>query len=408
MSKFLQFIDIKKKLFFNIKLILLALMPALTAIFIGDLLLVFIFMSLGGESLSLELLIYTLIEGGFAWLLGKLSDKWNKKNVLLLIHSLALIFLLFLFYNHEHLSKYLFLAGLAGMIFVPSPAARSYIIDHYHANVLIYKSLYITETRLISISWLAQYLPWALVFVFNFFSKSQYVLFIIIMLILNVFMLLFFIKKENVKVKSDNNTSILIHFNKSKNILLAFLFAQTVFFVLFSKIEFIPQNNGLFFLVGIGAIIGTILGLFYQKTPHLSTITYTYGICFGLSLLGVLFLWVFDINSAIVIDAFVKIQIIYLGGIGGFYLPFIYDIVIQRGGANHRGRMLACLEIVQLVASLFGILLTSILQNKLTFLFFLISILFVFSIILQIKEENELNKSRKTRIQNLLKGRNSW
>lgn len=369
------------------------LVPALFAIFLGDSLLVFIYKNLGKDSISIELFIYTTAEGVFAWILGKLVDIWSRKGVLIIIHILTSICLFFLYLNENALENYYYLALIASVIFIPSPAARSYIIDQYRSNIFNYKYLQLTTTRLIGISWIFQYLPWVFFIFLSYLSKKTYIALMIVGLLLNLTFIFFLFKDKHRESTVNLDESELIQFSELKNILLAFLFGQSVFFIAFSKSAFILKNSELFTLIGIGTMLGTIFSLFYRKIPHLSVITNSYGIGFLISLTGILVLAFTPSYESI--SSFVIPQIVHIGTIGGFYLPFVYDVVISRGRSRHRGRMLAYLEITQLIASLIGISFVSFFDGDVILLFSITSLFFLISIFFQLIEENRNKKDKK-------------
>jgi MFS family permease len=373
----------------DIKNVITALLPAFIAIFLGDWLLVFIYKNMGKESLSIQLFIYTLAEGIMAWILGKSADSWSRKGVLIIIHVLALSCLLFLYFYHHVADEYYYLVIIGSILFIPSPAARAYIIDHYQSNILIYKKLHLTTTRLIGISWLFQYLPWVFFILLAGLNKPQFILLISFGLMINL-ILVYFLFQGKFEEKHKHTSEPSVKFRGISNILMAFLLAQSVFFLVFSKTEFIFTNGSLFSLIGIGCMIGTLLSLFYKKIPHLSIITNSYGICFVLSLTGVLALLFTSPNENI--DLFVKLQIVHLGALGGFYLPFVFDVVIRKGKSTHRGIMLAYLEIIQLIASLIGIFIVSMFEKNNVLLFSIPPFFYLIALFFQFKEEHYLEK----------------
>lgn len=113
------------------------LTPALLPIFLGDLVLLFIFLTLGGHEdeessknlkiaiqsstgrISPILLIYSILEATSTWLIGKLSDVWARRKVLILVHVIALVPLSLYFFID---SIYLLLA--TSVLFSPGPQER--------------------------------------------------------------------------------------------------------------------------------------------------------------------------------------------------------------------------------------------------------------------------------------------
>lgn len=83
----------------------------------------------------------------------------------------------------------------------------------------------------------------------------------------------------------------------------------------------------------------------------------------------------------------VGFQVIAISAIGGSYLPYVYDIIAGRSRAERRSTMLAVAEITQLVASLFGVAVSVALGERNLLLFAMTSVLFLFAIYYQSKEE---------------------
>lgn len=175
------------------------LLPSLTSIFLGDLLLVFLFLNLAREKLSLEFFVYVLLEAASLFCLGKLSDKWSRKNVLITIHIMTLPLLGVLYFYIQqyqmtslHLENHIYYLFAAGLIYSPGPPCRAILVDNYKSTIIrspnnnFYDILNLTETRIISISWIAQYLPWALAPVFALVSRSEWLLVLIVLMALNI------------------------------------------------------------------------------------------------------------------------------------------------------------------------------------------------------------------------------
>ena len=143
---------------------------------------------------------------------------------------------------------------------------------------------------------------------------------------LNIPLLFFRLKDPMEKRLHTHHQPITKGFNRSPFTLCAMFFAQIVFWAVFDKIDLLENREFIFSMVGIGASIGTILSMFHRKTPHVSAITDFYQLGFVFCIISAIFSYHF--NSHILL----MFQLVMISLIGGFYLPFVYDIVVSKGG----------------------------------------------------------------------------
>lgn len=241
--------------------------------------------------------------------------------------------------------------------------------------------MHLTEARLIGISWIAQYLPWVLFPILTLPSKDEYIVLLIVLVSLSTFfMFTVFSDPIDRKIEAHHAPFRKI-FIKSPFTLTALLFAQLAFWIPFESIEFMRHSKVLFFLVGFGATFGTVLSLWYRKTPHTSVVTFAYGWGFMLSVSTLIYL--FTTGESIPLG----LQMILISSLGGFYLPFVFDIVIRKTVAEQRGTMFACAEVVQSISSIFGMTIATFFGNMPLLLLSIISIFFIVAILLQLKED---------------------
>ncbi len=370
------------------------LLPSLTSIFLGDLLLVYVFFSLGSEKLSLQFFAYAFFEALALFCLGKLSDKWSRKKALLMVHLLALPLLVVLYFyvykeqiEHEELKNHIYLLLMAGLIYSPGPPCRAIIVDNFRSTIIklhednFYNKLNLTETRLIGISWIAQYLPWALSPLFALVDKSQHLFILIILMGLNIPFLVLRLKDAMEKSLHTHHQPFRKSFSRSPFTLSGLFLAQIVFWAVFDKIDLLQNREFVFSMVGIGASIGTILSMLHRKTPHITAITDFYQLGFVFCIISSIFSYYFNDQTLL------TFQLIVISLIGGFYLPFVYDIVVSKGGAEHRATMFACTEVVQGISSVFGMVLITVAGNNLVLLFSVATVLYMGAHLLQTKEK---------------------
>ncbi len=356
------------------------LFPSLLPIFLGELLLAHIFLILGKERLSVEFFAYIILEATSLWFSGKLSDIWSRRKVLLLIHCSTLVTLILSYFFRNDLKRPFLLLLASGILFNPGPAARAILIDNFKSTIIktsnnFYSKLHLTETRSIGISWIVQYLPWIFAPFFILLSEYQRLFLIIGLLLFSIPLLYYQLSDSLEKSVLSKHRSFIKNFNKSPLILSGFLFAQLVFFTTFDKVDFLKNSSNLFSLIGIGALLGTIFSLFFRKTPHLSVVTYSYA--FGMMLSFTNFLYYFFAKNEFINTG---LSLIHLAAVGGFYLPFVFDIIISKSNAQNRGTLFACAEVVQSLAAVLGVIAMTLIGDNPIFLFATTTILFTIAL----------------------------
>lgn len=363
------------------------LFPALLPIFLGDLLVAHILLILGREQLSMDFFVYTLFNATSLWFLGKLSDIWSRKKILLLIHFAAVVPLILFCFLKNDLKRPLLFILITGIIFSPGPAARAILIDNFKSTIIkttnnFYSKLHLTETRLIGISWMVQYLPWIFAPIFILLSEYQRLLLIIALMLLSIPLLLYQLSDALEKSVLSHHRSFIKIFNKAPFILSGLLFVQVVFFTTLDKVDFLKNSPNLFSLIGIGALLGTIFSLFFRKPSHLSIVMYSYA--FGMMLSFTNFLYYSFFSSERV---YTGLSLIHLAAVGGFYLPFVYDIIISKSNAQHRGTLFACAEVVQSLAAVLGAIVMTLVGSDPILLFAMTTLLFTIALFITAKCE---------------------
>jgi MFS family permease len=335
---------------------------------------------LGKERLSIEFFAYIMLEATSLWFSGKLSDIWSRRKVLLLIHSSTLVTLILSYFFRNDLKRPFLLLLASGILFNPGPAARAILIDNFKSTIIktsnnFYSKLHLTETRLIGISWIVQYLPWIFGPFFILLSEYQRLFLIIGLLLFSIPLLYYQLSDSLENSVLSKHRSFIKNFNKAPLILSGLLFAQLVFFTTFDKVDFLKNSSNLFSLIGIGALLGTIFSLFFRKTPHLSVVTYSYA--FGMMLSFTNFLYYYFPTNEFLDTG---LSLIHLAAVGGFYLPFVFDIIISKSNAQHRGTLFACAEVVQSLAAVLGVIAMTLIGDNPIFLFATTTILFIIAL----------------------------
>lgn len=276
--------------------------------------------------------------GGFV--LGYLSDRFCRKRMLVITQACGILLIPFLFLQSFSILP-LFLIGL---LFNPSPVARAALIDNFPKE---------SKAKLIAITYVAQFVPWCFYFTISGLGAKGVLTSVFAILIVNTIISHLFFEDRRDKKQEKQDTAK--NFTNKKGIkrtvytLGALLPGQLVFFISDTFFENITSNASLFSVLGIGSLIGVIVGMFYRKIPHLSLLTF----CFGI---GILLSAVPLITNYFApdINIYLPYQLMLFSNLGGFYLPFVFDVVLSATSANYRGTACGVIDFIISLASIVG------------------------------------------------------
>jgi hypothetical protein len=244
-----------------------------------------------------------------------------------------------------------------------------------------------SKVKLIGLSFIAVFLPWC------FFNKlikmdPDFVLLVtIIFLAINLLFTIFVFQDRRDLSNSYQKKPFFIRKNRKKVLLttLALLSGQIVFFLSDSYFEESAQNAPFFTALGIGVLLGSIISVFYRNIPHISLLTVCYGIGLIFSLLSVLTASI--LSSP---DGSLATQIMLFSILGGFYLPFVFDVILSSVSSNYRGVACGILEVIISISALLGLGMVILFNPNEREILFLMTLLFLMSTILQKRSENDL------------------
>jgi len=271
-----------------------------------------------------------------ALLLGSLSDRLCRRKTLLLSYLCGLILIYFV-YQHPEYSYLLFALGL---IYNPIPIVRAAMVD----NMKSYSSI-----KLISISFVIQFMPEAFYYFYSGMDKhlAFYLCytFLILGFLLSYF-LFFDYRDSHLKKKRESPGSLsgLFHPNlkeKAFYTLIAFLPTQLVYFISDNLLSEYSNDPSYYSILSFGFVIGALISSLYKKTPHVSVITVTYGICLMLSLLAPAAIYVYQLKG---FD--LPFQFIIFGSLMGFYISFVYDTILRAILSDYRGTASGFLDFI--------------------------------------------------------------
>lgn len=260
---------------------------------------------------------------------GFSSDLFCRRRIFLLTQLCGVITLLLIIFTKQ---KMIFFP-LLGFLFHPYSVGLAGMIDNFPNS---------SKVKIAAVCFIAFLIPW-LFYEFILEYGKQLDFFILVLLIVNFTLsFLFFYDKRDEKVRhSLFQFPREIHKNAKNKFLytyIAFCFTQFSYFFINSYIETTHYSKEFYIILALGSIIGCIFTFFYKKLPHVSILTITYGIAFFMSFIPFLFTHLFglEINTTFLF--------VVVGCLGGFFIPFVYDILINAVTPKVRGTSCGLVE----------------------------------------------------------------
>lgn len=353
------------------------LIPAILVVSLFEIIAIEVYLNTPLQESKIKFFVWRSAQAIGGFILGYLSDKYCRKKILILTQVLgALILPLLLWQNFA-----IFPLFLIGFFFNPSPIARAALIDNFPKE---------SKAKLIAITYVAQFIPWCFYLKVKGFTSYEVIMAALITLAINVTIsYLFFEDRKDKKSNHKKETSqSVVHTKRRKRALytLCALFSgQLVFFISDTFFENLTSNAGLFSALGIGSLIGVIVGIFYRKIPHLSLLTF----CFGI---GILLSVVPLITNYLVPDLNIDLpyQLMLFSNLGGFYLPFVFDVVLSATSASYRGTACGIIDLIIALSSIIGVAIVILLSPTETLILSMTIILFLISTVIQKKGEKHV------------------
>jgi len=319
--------------------------------------------------------IYNTCEALGALAMGFLSDKFSRRTVCLFSHLVALAFLPLIMMGHG-----VFLCSLVvGFFFNPLPILRAGLIDNMP---------HFSKIKIIALSFVIQYIPWAIYDQFYGFSRFKAFFIGLVFVAISLLMcFLFFYDRRDKKLR-DHRTdsfqaSILPEFRRKLGYtLLASIPAQLVYFFSDNLLENFSENATFYSILSFGSLIGALIAILYKKTPHVAVLTINYGISMVLAIIPVSSIFIYHFSAI----SFPMMFIIF-GCLGGFGVPFVYDVILNSTFVNHRGTACGVLDMLFSISSLVNSFLMTFLSFNIFWTLMVIPLFFGFSTYLQKQAE---------------------
>ncbi len=229
---------------------------------------------------------------------------------------------------------------LIALTFNPQAVARAALLDNYKQ----YSSL-----KIIAVTFIAQWIPWAF---FAHISKVPYqkmVFWILIALAVNALLTVFFFQDLSDEHEKKREPDLIKVIKERKGLLFtlaAFTLSELTFFINWEFMEAVPEISSWLEVTTFGTLVGILISMLYSRLPHMSIITLLYSI--GAGIMFVTYVTCSrDSCTTNLIGAMSHYVII-----GGLYIPFVTDAVINMVGSRHKGVGAAAIEGGQTLAAL--------------------------------------------------------
>ena len=236
--------------------LIIHLIPAILSISLFEIIAIEVYLNTPIYDSKIKFFLWRSAQAVGGFILGWLSDKFCRKKILVITQVLGVLILPFLWQNFA-----VFPLFLIGFLFNPSPVARAALIDNFPKE---------SKAKLISITYIAQFIPWCFYLTITAFSSMEVLIASLIALLGNAAIshLFFEDRKDKSQKPHTEITESFIHKKSSKRAFytLSALFpGQLVFFISDTFFENLASSAGLFSALGIGSLIGVLGAIFYKK-----------------------------------------------------------------------------------------------------------------------------------------------
>lgn len=318
---------------------------------------------------------YNTVQAVGAIVLGYASDKLCRRKICLFTHAagLGLFLLMFLFPGA------FFFTLLFGFAYNPLPILLAGLVDNLPGY---------SKVKLISFSFAVQFVPWCFYDKFVLFEKNTaiYLSFAALLISLAIVWLLFFDKRDKIHGRFFHlNFRRFIHPEAKRRFLytvFAFFPAQLVYFFSENLIATYSENPLFYSIISLGSVIGALVSALYKKTPHASALTINYGINMILATIPIACLYIYDFK-----EISIPLQFMIFATLGGFGIPFVYDIILNAVDGNFRGTACGLLDFIYSASSFVNLFLFGFFNIHLLLAFSTIAVCFAISTGLQKRTE---------------------
>ena len=269
-----------------------------------------------------------------AILMGFLSDSFCRRKMFLFIHIAApVLFTLSYLFSDSYV-----IISLTGLIYNPLSTLRANLVD----NAASYSKI-----QLIACSFVIQFLPDTMYYLFENIPKQTAYLSAMGLLLAALLLgaLLLFDRRDE-KIKHENMFSKIAFFAPDTNrkallTFFAFIPLEIAFFIGDNFLEIYPLNYFYYSILSFASLLGAALSSLYKRIPHVSILTVGYGIAFLFALLPIGAKFLYNYHELNIPYLFMA-----LGALFGFYISFVYDVILHAVQKHFRGTACGLLDFV--------------------------------------------------------------
>jgi len=309
-----------------------------------------------------------------AFVLAYLSDRTNRKNVLIFSQLIGLVggIVLYIFGSTP------WVLILIAITFNPTHVARAALLDIFpHYSTL----------KLVAITFFALNLPWMFFKEFSAFDFNFLVILTFVLLAVNSLLtFLFFHDRQKCgysKVQFAKSIELLRNDRRIFYTLSAFICSEITFYLISIYIEYSKGTEVWLDITTFATLIGILIAMLYNRLPHMSMVTLFYSMGFGLIVVAILssFLSISSLQISLLSS------MSHYAVIGGMYLPFVTDAVIKMLGNRNKGIGSALIEGGDAIAILIAMIFSTAFVLSALWIFGIILVLFLLATGIQKKAE---------------------
>lgn len=308
-------------------------------------------------------------------MLGKLSDIYVRKNVLVFTQIVGLLAWSAMYFISPIANIY-FLA-MANLLYSPHPVVRAALIDNF-SNI--------TDRKIIAITVIAQALPWSCYGLLQNIAIAKVTMPLgIATLACGLYVIFIFADKWDKNAHKKKQLTF-VSWSSAIWVLAAFLSAETIYFItaLFTETTHSWDKGSLFIVISISVSLGSILHFLigsWHTVSYRNIISSTYGL--GAILIFLLTLSNFLLNADHSFLPFLAI----ISCLGGFYIPLVYSHLLDLFHSTNRGFICGFAETMQSTASVLAPLTFFLLINNTIYVSILLTILYLLAFFLNSREK---------------------
>jgi MFS family permease len=268
---------------------------------------------------------------------GFFSDLFSRRTVHFVIQLMGALLLAALLFDPTNL----FIIILLSLLYNPMSLLRATLIDNLP---------HVSKVQLIALTFIMTNIPDALYYVSlqvsALFSVTSSLWIVIISMMLSA--VSFFDRRDISKTKEVRfPLKEFVNRNdkeKFRFTIVAYICAQLVFFLVDNaSIKYV--NSSLFVsVVSVAYVSGSILSIFYKKTPHMSVLTVNYGLCALIAAVPVICIYVYGFS-----DINIPTHLVIFSAMTFFGLSFAYDIILSSTHVGFRGLTCGILDSIYTV-----------------------------------------------------------